>query len=91
MILIVQKDCPFCKEVNEIKYDFPEMKSFIYEMETQTIYSEQNREEKFKMDMDIPGFPALIVGSHIYSGSKYVLEYLESLKENTGEIDAKAN
>jgi len=43
------------------------------------------------MDMDIPGFPALIVGKNIYAGSKYVMEYLESLKEKTGEINAKAN
>ena len=91
MILIVQKDCPFCKDVNKIKDDFPKMRKFIYEMETQTIYPEDNHEDRFTMDMDIPGFPALIVGKNIYAGSKYVMEYLESLKEKTGEINAKAN
>ena len=92
MVLIVQKNCPFCTDVKNLHLEFPEIKKFIYVEETNTAHPWDNEAEFFKMDVELPGFPALVVGNHVYVGSNLILEQIDKLrKEKTGVSYAEAN
>lgn len=88
MILIIQENCPFCTDVQDLPLEFPEMKKFVYDSESNTAHPYNDKNERFKMDVELPGFPALVVGNHVYVGSNLILEHVAKLRtEKTGDTN----
>ena len=88
MVLITQKDCPFCTDVEYLHLEFPEIRKFIYIEGTNTAHPYDNENESFKMDVELPGFPALVVENHVYVGSNLILEQIDKLRrQKNGDID----
>jgi hypothetical protein len=78
MILLTLKDCPFCEDAEELVSTIPNIAH--YEVENGFINTENG---KIPLGRPLPGYPALINENHIYCGKKYILEFLDSIKERS--------
>ncbi len=82
MILLIDKNCPFCEELKDLDKKYSDIKKLFV---TDGMIEEINK----PVDKKIPGLPALIVGekekTFVYVGNKYILDFLRELDKNKQE------